>query len=199
MSSGGFGKPKVFVPHQQLEVTRPGEHREVTGRFARLLARRCEAFEKLKDQLGFPVACDLYARLESTPTFWFCGKLIHDTGMQFTEALSIELPVVVEYAKALRPQELGSPMAARISSEVQIWFAPANSEMDVAQNKVTLMRFTPLPIDQYSHILVSSGIEDLIGFQPEIYQGGEIGFRVNRDDSGAPLRPAFEVKFDTNK
>jgi len=197
MQSGGFGKPKVYIPHQQLEVTRPGEHREVTGRFSRLLAKRCESFEKLKE-VGHPVACDLYARLGGTTTFWFCGKLIHDPGMQFSEAMSIELPVIVEYAKALRPQELGSPMSAKISTDMQIWHAPANSEMDVAQNKVTLNRFVPLLIEDYSHILVSSSIEDLIGYQPEIYQGGEKGFRVQRGDNGEPLKAPFEVKFDTS-
>jgi hypothetical protein len=198
MSAAGFGKPRVYVPHQQLELTRPGEHREVTGRFSRYLAKRCESFEKLKDQNGFTVACDLYARLGGTPTFWFIGKLIHDPGLQLPEALSIEHPVLVEYAKALRPKELGSPAAVKISTDVQLWFAPGNTEMDVAQNKVTLKRVTPLPLEQYSHVLSSPGAEDFVGFQPEIYQGGEEGFRVARNDNGEPLKPAFDVKFDGN-
>lgn len=189
--SRGFGKTKIYIPHQQLELTRPGEHREVTGRFSKFLAKRCENFERLKNKSGFPVACDLYARLSGTSTFWFCGKLIHDTGIKFEEAFSIEYPVICEYSKALRPKEL-----AKINHELQIWFAPGNSEMDVAQNKISLKYFAPLAVDVYSHILTSSDIEDFVGFEPEVYQGGEQGFRCQRSDQGEPLKPAFEVKFE---
>lgn len=187
----GFGKPKLYTPHQVLEVTRPNEYREVQGRFSKLLARRCECFEKMKSE-QLPVACDLYARLGATPTFWFVGKLIHKPSLTFAQALSIEHPVIVEYAKALRPKELASPQATVSNQDLQIWFAKGNSEMDVAQNKISLTRFVPLPVDDYAHVLTNH-VEDLIGFEPEIYQGGEAGFRCVRNDEGNPVKPAFEV------
>jgi hypothetical protein len=192
MLAGGFGKAKVYIPHQQLETTRPNESREITGRFSKFLAKRCESFERLR-KADFPVACDLYARASSTSTFWFIGKLCHDTGLKFEEALTIEYPVVVEYAKALRPKELTSPLVIKQASDLQIWYAKGNSEMDVAQNKVSLKRFTPLALEEYSHLLESAAVEDFIGLEPEIYQGGEVGFRVQRSESGEPLAPAFEI------
>lgn len=198
-SSRGFGKTKAYVPHQQLEVTRPNEYREVQGRFSKFLAKRCENFEKMKTQDNFPVACDLYARLGGTSTFWFVGKLIHHPdSMVFEHALSIELPVIIEYSKALRPKELASPMATISNQDLQIWYARGNSEMDVAQNKVSLKRFVPLLVDDYSHVLVPH-VEDLIGFEPEIYQGGESGFRCVRDEDGHPVKAAFEVSFKDHK
>ena len=33
----------------------------------------------------------------------------------------------------------------------------------------------------------------IIGFEPEVYEGGEIGFRVQRANDGSCLKPAFEV------
>jgi hypothetical protein len=100
---------------------------------------------------------------------------------------------VVEYAKALRPKELTSPLVIKQASDLQIWYAKGNSEMDVAQNKVSLKRFTPLVLEEYSHLLESAAVEDFIGLEPEIYQGGEAGFRVQRSESGDPLAPSFEI------
>jgi hypothetical protein len=113
-----------------------------------------------------------------------------------------------------------------VLSELEIWTARGNSEMDVAQNKVSLMRAQP-PIEanagnaqhtsmslisglHRSHesdrmwialktvrIAFTSGDNPDIGFEPEIYFDKEEGFRCKRDENGNPLKPAFEARFES--
>jgi hypothetical protein len=84
-------------------------------------------------------------------------------------------------------------MGGKYASALEIWLAPADSEMDVAQNKVTLRPVvgsarTTLPDNFKAHC---------VGYNPEIYVGDEItqgGLRVLRDEEGKPIKPVFDVK-----
>ena len=68
--------------------------------------------------------------------------------------------------------------------------APGNSEMDVAQNKIGLRKFTlPEDIDT-----IGFYPKDSVGYEPEIYLNNEEGFRARRDPiTGEPVKAAFEV------
>ena len=70
-------------------------------------------------------------------------------------------------------------------------FACSDSEMDVVQNKVTL-----IPITQSSKDLRDGFNVNDVGYNPEIYVGDEKekgGLRVVRDGEGKPVKPVFEI------
>lgn len=88
----------------------------------------------------------------------------------------------------LRPQNLGGKYA----STLELWLAPPDSEMDVAQNKVTLQRVVGSAADLPEEFNVAS-----VGYNPEIYVGDEVtqgGLRVERDEEGRPTKPVYEVQ-----
>ena len=89
---------------------------------------------------------------------------------------------------------------------IQIWTAPGNSEMDCVQHKVTLdytrysshsEKYIEDLNDKFTRIMSSSNNMHIIGFEPEIYQGGEDGFRIKRDDDGRPIRAVVNVNVKT--
>ena len=73
--------------------------------------------------------------------------------------------------------------------------------MNVAQNKVNLVKFDQDTSGVSSATVMSSqkilGSDDSVGFEPEIYRGGEEGFRVRRKEDGTPLKAAFEINQKT--
>lgn len=200
---GGFGGAgKVGGSKDVLKPTRRTAFREVRGQYARILAAKSLAFEKMRD-LGIVTTYDLYVRASNSEVFWFVGKLNHDQSkMDAEEALKSELPLILEYAKSLRPKELSGPLAVHF--ELEIFTTSGNNEMNVAQNKIDLTKFEPQSVSTpassnnddseiTSFQQVLSGSTDVTGFEPEIYQGGEDGFRVKRNDDGTPKKAAFEI------
>jgi len=198
-SSKGFGaaKPQSYKT-PELKTTRSTVARKVIGKYAKILARKAEIFEDHKRQ-GVQVKKDVYARLSSSQTFYFIGKVSYkEEQVQEALALSVISPLLLEYAKSLRPRDLSGPLAA--TAELQLWCAPGNSEMDVATHKVDLTRI--IIVESSSGEGEGEGEEASldapeknVGFEPEIYQGGEAGFRCVRDNDGrcvkAPINPQF--------
>ena len=200
---GGFGGAnKVGGSKDVLKPTRRTAFREVRGQYARILAAKSLSFEKMRDQ-GIATTYDLYVRASNSEVFWFVGKLNHDQSkLGAEEALQIEMPLILEYAKSLRPKELSGPLAVHF--ELEIFTTPGNNEMNVAQNKINLTKFVPRSVSSAtsddSHITeisashqILTGGTDISGFEPEIYQGGEEGFRIKRNDDGTPKKAAFEI------
>ena len=185
MVGKGFGNVPKIVP-DQLKSSRPQEHRSVFGAFAKFLGKTSAVFEGLRGQNG--CSKDIYVRLSNSDTFWFVGKINHISKLEANDAVNYYCPLIVEYAKALRPQDLAGK--GKAISDLQVWTAKGNSEMDVVQNIGTLERISFTATDGAPLGLVS----DDIGFEPEIYMNGEMGFRVRRDNDGAPVEEAFEVK-----
>jgi hypothetical protein len=98
---------------------------------------------------------------------------------------------------------MGGPI---YSKELEIWLAPADSEMDVVRNMVVLEPVrgsaadVVLPAHQDENdnddVVVTRSIHTLMGYNPEIYVGDEItqgGLRVQRDEQGRPMKPVFDV------
>lgn len=199
---GGFGgSNKVGGSKDVLKPTRRTAFREVRGQYARILAAKSLSFEKLRDN-GVSTAYDLYVRASNSEIFWFVGKLNHDQSKIGAEvALQSEVSLIHEYAKSLRPKELSGPLAVHF--ELEIFTTPGNNEMNVAQNKINLTKFDPESVNSgesdadkdiisVSQQILNAGV-GVTGFEPEIYQGGEEGFRVKRNADGTPKKAAFEI------
>jgi hypothetical protein len=175
------------------------------GAGSKQLRQAALTFDRIRKEHGKEFSNDVYVRspLNSTSTFWFVGKVAYepttidsvpkveqnsvDAGML---ACIAQKRLILEYSMHhLRPQNMGGKYA----SALEIWLAPADSEMDVAQNKVTLRPVvgsarTTLPDNFKAHS---------VGYNPEIYVGDEItqgGLRVLRDEEGKPIKPVFDVK-----
>lgn len=185
----GFGTPTNNVESllAVLQPTRNGFHRKLEGQYSVLLSQRSEVFEKMKaERMDQEFAIhDIYARLSNSDTFWFIGKVGHYPNVTMNEAFFAVEVMLIEYAKTLRPAELGHPAAS--IHDVELWHAPGNSEMLVAQNKQNLLRvfFPPGKVKLVSY--------KSIGYEPEVYQSGEIGFRCKRDELGQPIAAPFDV------
>jgi hypothetical protein len=200
-ATGGFGSPS---PAAVSAASSQGKSRGISGRAvgagSKPLRQAATMFDTLRKEQGAAACHDVYVRSpdDSRTTFWFVGKIArnvksdgsesaHDVPTP-TEAVLSQKRIILEYAKQhLRPQNFGGKYAATL----ELWIAPADSEMDVVQNKVTLERVKGSVADLSDDFSVTK-----VGFNPEIYVGDELnkgGLRVERDEEGRPNRPQFEV------
>lgn len=179
-----------------------------TGSGTKVLADAANNFDRIRKLFGKDATTDVYVRspLNDASTFWFVGKVIRmiegdamggkDVGDELVgsaypteeEAIVSQKRLILEYAKnQLRPQNLGGPYAKNL----ELWSAPGDSEMDVVQNKVTLVRIAGSSRDLREEFHVKD-----VGYNPEIYVGEEKvngGLRVVRDEEGRPVKDAFEI------
>lgn len=186
----GFSNKPVSNSNNLLPLTRPSESRRVDGTFAKLLSQTSKVFEDLKNVEG--VSRDVYVRLSKTETCYFVGKINYKSGLNIApdDAALYYATLIQEYAKALRPKDLAGPGKGR-DTVLEIWTAAGNTEMDVAKNTVSLELLVTPSLDELPPLLE---ISQNIGYEPEIYQNNEQGFRVKRDAGGHPIGTAFEVK-----
>ena len=136
---------------------------------------------------------DVYARVppseDGTPstTLYFVGKVIAETAEPAASLAAQEL-LVKEHARLYQP----SVFADCADEKLELWLAPGNSEMRVAQNKVALTRWEPPSEDTP---LPSAGA---CGFEPETAPPPHMGnvgpLKVERAANGLPVG----VPFDTN-
>jgi hypothetical protein len=192
-SKSGFGSPNTAAA-SSLQ----GKIRAVSGKSAgageKPLRLAAIAFDRLRKEHGADASHDVYVRSpdNSRTTFWFVGKIARDTSVTVvptpTQAILSQKRIILEYAKQrLRPQNFGGKYAATL----ELWLAPADSEMNVVQNKVSLERVMGSAADLTDDFSVLT-----VGFNPEIYIGDELtkgGLRVERDEEGRPIKSEFEV------
>jgi hypothetical protein len=189
-----------------------------TGSGTKVLATAANNFDRIRKLFGKTATTDVYVRspLNDESVFWFVGKVIrmitdeeaqeeggggnnnNDTPSENelvgtvypteVEAILSQKRLILEYAKnQLRPQNMAGPY----SSALELWSAPGDSEMDVVQNKVTLVK-----IDGSSRDLRDGFNVKDVGYNPEIYVGEEKekgGLRVVRDGEGRPVKAAFDI------
>ena len=191
MSGKGFGNVPKRIDSNILKASRPQEHRTVHGSFAKLLSKTSVIFEDLKNKHG--CSRDIYARLSNSNIFWFVGKVNHRETFTPVDAVVFYAPLITEYAKALRPLDLAGK--GKSMTDLQLWTARGNSEMDIVQNIGHLERIEFSMGEDTS----LGSVSDDIGFEPEIYMNGEMGFRVKRDANGAPIEEPFEVTMGTSE
>lgn len=162
------------------------------GSFAKVLVKQSEVYDELYKQYENNHHIDVYCRLNINDIFYFIGKVNYIPTHNAINALLAQKNLMIEYSKSLRPKDLAGPNG--MLGNLEIWYAPGNSEMNVAQNKIKLEG--PLIGNEEDMLGIVKPKE--IGYSPEIYQNGEEGFRCKRDNEGNPLKQAFDVKFQND-
>ncbi|KAL1522114.1 hypothetical protein AB1Y20_021756 [Prymnesium parvum] len=131
---------------------------------------------------------DVYARPISPPAenatlCYFIGKVAGDHFVDGAAALSAQEVLVKQHARLLLPYVFDG-----LEDEaIDLWLAPGNSEVRVAQNEITLSRWALLPKPAKL-----PGVA-MCGFEPETHAPGEVPFVARRDASGAPLTGPFQA------
>lgn len=130
---------------------------------------------------------------EGLGSFSFSQKLISHTALAnspwkdvpLEKAVARQWHMLEEHAARLRPDELFPKWGS-----LELWLAPGDSEIDVAYNRDI----------QFIQMFRSVGDGDIttqvrnveIGFQGEVYENGEDGFRTVRTADGKPAKPEIQ-------
>ena len=142
-------------------------------------------------KLPSAVRGDVYARAPAgadgtiSMKLYFIGKVIAEA-VPPEASLASQVTLVKEHARRYQPDVFGGAS----DDEIELWLAPGNSEMRVAQNELSLERWAP----PAAHVeLPAAGA---CGFEPETAPPPHMGapvFTVERDAAGAPIGAAFET------
>eukprot|EP00804_Cyclotella_cryptica_P017959 CCRYP_008262-RB/>CCRYP_008262-RB protein AED:0.22 eAED:0.22 QI:0/0.66/0.5/1/0.33/0/4/1398/245 len=143
--------------------------------------RQRKNFESIRSIAGKDLTNDVYARDPDSDTFWFIGKVARVSDVPLEKAIGRQWPLIEEHAARLRPAELYPKWGS-----IELWVAPGDSEVDVAYCR---------PEIQYVRMFrgsdeESSSVRNVeVGFQGELYENGEEGFRTVRTADGKPAKP----------
>jgi hypothetical protein len=161
------------------------------------IMRQHQNFVAIREAGGSTVTHDVYCRDPSSSTFWFCGKVASITDIPVRTAVSRQWPLIEEHAVRLRPMELFPKRGL-----LEIWCAPGDSELDVAYNRPSI-RFERITRPSNYDKEWMKTKTTVIGFQGEIYNKNEEGFRTLRNDDGTPMkaeiRPSTEKRAPTDE
>jgi hypothetical protein len=151
--------------------------------------RNCERssknFAAIKEA-GGPGA-DIYgcaeSKVDDEGVFWFLGKVAHISDVSLEACVARLWPLIQQHAANLRPLDL---FGAVTNEQLELWAAPLDSEFDVAYNRpqcVFQKMTASVPNSETINV-------NYVGFQGEVYERGEEGFRTQRyRSSGLPSRP----------
>lgn len=146
------------------------------------IIRQNKHFVAIREAGGPAMTNDVYVRDPESSVFWFCGKVARISDVSIEKAVGRQYPIIEEHSARLRPLELYPKRGS-----LEIWTAPGDSEMDVAYNRPHV-RFQKMKRgDEVEGADKVRNIE--IGFQGEVYDSGEEGFRTWRTEDGLPLKP----------
>lgn len=190
-SGGGFGT-KTNAASTTAQVRSVSGH---AGSGEKPLRTAANTFDSIRAKHGKESTHDVYCYSPDNDrnTFWFVGKIAIRPGTAATakQAALSQKRLILEYAKReLRPQNFGGIF----SSNLELWLAPGDTEMDAVQNKphTALVKVVGTTA---SDLAENFSVKD-VGYNPEIYVGDEVedgGLRIKRDPSGKPIKPVFEV------
>lgn len=150
--------------------------------------RQHHNFLDIRNVGGKDVCNDIYVRNPDQDVCWYVGKVARVSDVSLDDCIARQWNMIETHATNLRPIEL-FPHRGRL----QVWSAPGDSELEVAYNRPTLqlMQHTP-------KALTSKDVKtNAVGFQGEIYQKGEEGFRTWRTNEGWPARPEINPGGET--
>eukprot|EP01082_Thalassiosira_pseudonana_P001072 g1466.t1 g1466 contig10:2151086-2151859(-) len=145
------------------------------------LKRQRDAFDAIRSVAGKELTNDVYARdpTDDTRTFFFVGKLARVSDVSLEKAIARQWPMIEEHSARLRPLELYPKWG-----QLELWVAPGDSELDVAYCRPDIP-FTK----QTRDVEGASNVRNIeCGFQGEVYENDEEGFRTVRDEDGKPVR-----------
>lgn len=122
---------------------------------------------------------DIYVRDGTNEIFWFCGKVARVSDISLETCVARQWALIEQHAANLRPLELSPKKGV-----LQIWTAPGDSELDIAYNRPEVV------MQRMERIVDQPKIRNIfVGFQGEIYDQGEDGFRTWRTEDGRPAQP----------
>eukprot|EP00977_Amphora_coffeiformis_P022079 scaffold10377_cov150-Amphora_coffeaeformis.AAC.3 len=149
----------------------------------RNVMRQHKNFVAIREAGGKELTNDVYIREPNSEVCWFVGKVARVSDVTVEQAISRQWALIETHGSNLRPIELFPSRGS-----LEIWCAPGDSEMQVAYNDPDLV-FTQMKREV-------EGAEDirnaLIGFQGELYERGEEGFRTWRTEEGRAARPPVQ-------
>ena len=125
---------------------------------------------------------DVYVHAEGTDRFWFVGKACAKENGKVEDgpalAVLMQKRLVLEHAKLLQPRLLG--MA---KGQLELWCAPPNSEVAVAQKQQGLRRLDGMKKPAKDELSLEE-----VGFLPEQYtkEDGQ-GFYARLPPDGQPV------------
>jgi hypothetical protein len=148
------------------------------------LIRQHEHFHAIRGAGGKNMTNDIYVRDPQTYVFWFIGKVARVTDVSLEETVARQWHMIERHAGNIRPVELWPHRG-----KLEIWAAPGDSELDVAYNRPSC-KFLKMnrQVDGASKVRSHT-----IGFQGEVYEKGEDGFRAWRTEEGLPDRPEINT------
>jgi hypothetical protein len=145
----------------------------------RNLKRQYDHFNAIRSVGGKDMCSDVYVRDPDDEIWWYTGKVARVSDVSLEECVARQWPLIETHAANLRPIEL-FPNRGRL----EVWSAPGDSELEVAYNRPDLkMEKMTWKVDSAAKIKNS-----LVGFQGEVYQSGEDGFRTWRTEDGYASR-----------
>jgi hypothetical protein len=115
------------------------------------------------------------------------------TDVTVEDAVQRQWCMIQQHAANLRPLELYPHRGS-----LELWVAPGDSELDVAYNRPNIA------FDQINYGMANADDETerkrllgeikamFVGFQGEVYQPGEEGFRTERTSTGAPAKAELQ-------
>ena len=146
----------------------------------RNMQRQNRNYAAIRGAGGAETVLDVYTRDPATDVFWFVGKAARVSGVSASQCVARQWNLITTHSANLRPLDL---FPARHSLEV--WTAPGDSELDVAYHRPDAVFVKHAPdVEGAAAVKISH-----VGFQGEVYERGEEGFRTQRLEDGRPARP----------
>ncbi|KAL1525449.1 hypothetical protein AB1Y20_020306 [Prymnesium parvum] len=167
----GFGKKPV--PSKSVKPKFKGKE---------TIQTHMRAYNKLVGGTSHTNQVDVYVRSSSTMSvcrkFWFVGKSLAADGLcDAVSAVVVQKRLILEHAKLLQ-QELA------LAKELQLWTAPRNSEIKVAERRQPLQSAASVRVTKD---LITAALDGpQVGFEPEQYENARDGFFVRLQDDGTP-------------
>jgi hypothetical protein len=146
----------------------------------RNVARQNSNFCDIRDAGGVEMTNDVYVRDPPSEVFWFVGKVARISDVSLVQCIARQYALIEQHAANLRPLEL-SPKKGYL----EIWAAPGDSELQVAYNQPDIiMECIPRNVEGASKVN-----KNYVGFQGELYDAGDEGFRTWRTNDGRAAKP----------
>jgi len=140
------------------------------------IEKHMRSFMKLKLS-DWSNTCDVYARGDKNEKWWFVGKATGGLVCDPTASVAIQKRVILEHSKLLQSE-------LRLAKSLNLWTAPPNTEVEVAQHKQPL---TLVGSCKDTELMAKALLRPDVGFEPEQYVNEAKGFYVKLNDDGTPF------------
>lgn len=155
----------------------------------RNVKRSHENFLSLRNIGGKGVCNDVYAKSPlQKEEVWYVGKTAKVSDVSLEDCFARQWNLIETHATNLRPFELYPHRG-----NLELWTTPGDTELEVAYNRPELKM---QKMEKYA-VTAQQLKNNMIGFQGEVYQEGEEGFRSWRKEDGSPARPEISPGGET--